>query len=58
MKEKLGEITEDDELKREGTLDRVGAEAKGKIGRAKDKAEDAVDAAKRTARDLVGRDDG
>jgi uncharacterized protein YjbJ (UPF0337 family) len=46
VKEAAGDLTGDDELKREGKADRVGGEIKEKVGAVKDKVEDAVDKVK------------
>lgn len=45
-KEAVGDLTDDDELKREGKADRVGAEVKGKAKDAKEKVDEAVDKVK------------
>jgi uncharacterized protein YjbJ (UPF0337 family) len=50
IKEKVGEVTDDQELEREGKLDKAGAEVKEKVG-------DAVDTAKEKAKDLFDRDE-
>ena len=42
-KEAAGDLTEDDDLKREGKADQFGAEIKEKAEQAKDKVDDAVD---------------
>jgi uncharacterized protein YjbJ (UPF0337 family) len=44
VKQAAGDLTDDDALKNEGRADRAAAKAKDKVGRFKDKAEDAVDA--------------
>jgi uncharacterized protein YjbJ (UPF0337 family) len=49
MKEKVGEMTDDEQLEREGKIER-------KAGEAKERAGDAVDAAKDKAKDLTHRD--
>ena len=46
VKEAAGGVTNDDDLKREGKLDRAGATVKGKARDAADKVSDAVDKAK------------
>jgi len=46
VKEAAGDVTNDDDLKREGKLDRAGATVKGNAGSAADKVSDAVDTAK------------
>ncbi len=45
-KEAIGDITDDDDLKREGKADRAGGKVKGIAEDAKDKVEDVVDAVK------------
>ena len=42
MKEAAGDITDDDEMKREGKTDRIGAEVKDKANKVVDKAKDIV----------------
>jgi uncharacterized protein YjbJ (UPF0337 family) len=42
-KEAAGDLTDNDDLKREGKADRFGAEVKEKAEMAKDKVDDAVD---------------
>jgi len=51
-KQAVGDLTDNDDLKREGTLDKAAGTAKEKIGDAKDKIDDAVDSVK----DKVSRD--
>jgi uncharacterized protein YjbJ (UPF0337 family) len=46
VKEAAGDLTNDEDLKREGKLDRAGASVKEKVGDAADKIGDVVDAAK------------
>jgi uncharacterized protein YjbJ (UPF0337 family) len=46
VKEAVGSLADDDDLKREGKTDRVAGETKEKIGQAKDKVEDVIDKAK------------
>jgi len=46
VKEAAGDLTNDDDLKREGKADQAGAKAKDVIESAKDKASDAVDSVK------------
>jgi uncharacterized protein YjbJ (UPF0337 family) len=41
-KEAAGDLTDDDDLKREGKVDKVSGWLKDKVGRAADKAKDAV----------------
>jgi uncharacterized protein YjbJ (UPF0337 family) len=45
-KEAAGDVTNDDELKREGKADQAGAKVKEKADKAGDKVGDAVDGAK------------
>lgn len=45
-KEAAGDLTDDDELKREGKMDRAGAAVKRKADDAKDAVDDAVDSVK------------
>jgi uncharacterized protein YjbJ (UPF0337 family) len=42
-KEAMGDLTEDDDLKREGKADKAGAEVKEKAETAKQKVDEAVD---------------
>jgi uncharacterized protein YjbJ (UPF0337 family) len=42
-KEALGDLTDDDDLKRQGKMDRAGATVKRKTGETVDKAKRAVD---------------
>jgi uncharacterized protein YjbJ (UPF0337 family) len=49
VKEAAGDLTDDDELKREGKADRKGGEIKEKVGDVVDKAKDKIN-------DLTGRD--
>jgi uncharacterized protein YjbJ (UPF0337 family) len=46
VKEAVGDITDDDDLKREGKADRLAGEVKEKVGDAKDKVEDVIDKTK------------
>jgi len=46
VKEAAGDLTDDDDLKREGKADQAGAKAKRAVEDAADKAGDAVDAVK------------
>lgn len=46
VKEAAGDLTDDQELKNEGKVDRAAGKAKDVIDDAKDKAGDAVDAVK------------
>ncbi len=43
LKQAAGDLTGDDELKREGERDEMAGEAKDKVEDAKDKADDAID---------------
>ena len=46
VKEAVGSLTNDDDLKREGKTDRVAGEAKEKLGDVKDKVEEGIDKVK------------
>lgn len=46
VKEAVGDLTNNDDLKREGQTDRVAGEVKEKIGDAKDKVGEAIDKTK------------
>ncbi len=46
VKQAAGDLTGNDDLKREGKVDETSGNAKGKLEDVKDKAEDAVDAVK------------
>jgi uncharacterized protein YjbJ (UPF0337 family) len=46
VKQAAGDLTGDDDLRREGKVDEASGKAKGKLEEVKDKAEDAVDAVK------------
>ena len=46
VKEAAGDLTDDDDLKREGKTDRASGSVKDKLERAKDKGEEFVDKAK------------
>lgn len=52
VKEALGDLTDDDDLKAEGKADKASGKAKNVIDNIKDKAEDAVD----KVRDTVTHD--
>ncbi len=43
VKEAAGDLTDDDDLKAEGKVDKASGKLKGKIDDLKDKAEDAVE---------------
>lgn len=51
-KQAAGDLTDDEDLKREGKADEKGGKIKEKLGDLKDKAEDAVDSMK----DKMNRD--
>jgi len=46
VKQAAGDLTDDDEMKREGKADEAGGKVKEVLGDLKEKAEDAVDAVK------------
>ncbi len=46
VKEAVGDLTDDDELRREGKADNASGSAKEKVGDLKDKAEDVIDSVK------------
>ena len=46
VKEATGDLTDDDDLKREGKADRAAGSVKDKIEKAKEKGEELVDKAK------------
>jgi uncharacterized protein YjbJ (UPF0337 family) len=50
-KEAAGDLTNDDDMKREGKMDRASASIKDKADDVKDKVEDAVDKVKEKLRD-------
>ena len=50
VKEATGDLTDNDDLKREGKMDRAGASVKGKVN-------DAVDATKDKVDDITDHDD-
>jgi len=50
VKEAAGDLTDDEDLKREGKTDRAGASLKDKIEKAKEKGEEFVDKAKEKLR--------
>jgi uncharacterized protein YjbJ (UPF0337 family) len=50
-KEAAGDLTDDDDLKREGKMDRASASVKDKVDDVKDKVEDGVDKVKDKLRD-------
>jgi uncharacterized protein YjbJ (UPF0337 family) len=52
IKEAAGDLTDDDDLKREGKVDQTAASARDKAERAKDKVDDVIDRVK----DKVTRD--
>jgi uncharacterized protein YjbJ (UPF0337 family) len=51
VKEAVGDMTDDERLEREGKLDRLSGEAKGKAEDAKDKVQEGVDALRDRMRD-------
>lgn len=51
MKETVGDLTDDEGLEREGKLDRMSGEVKGRAEDAKDKVEEGVDAVRDRMRD-------
>jgi uncharacterized protein YjbJ (UPF0337 family) len=50
VKEAVGDLTDDDDLKREGQADRLAGEVKEKLGEVKDKVEEVIDKAKDAVR--------
>lgn len=50
VKEATGDLTDNDDLKREGKMDQAGASVKGKVN-------DAVDATKDKVNEVTDRDD-
>jgi uncharacterized protein YjbJ (UPF0337 family) len=46
VKEAAGDLTDDEDLQREGKVDKAAGKVKDKVRGAKDKAEDFVDSAK------------
>ena len=54
-KEAVGSLTDDADLKREGRMDRIAGEAKEKLGHAKDKFEDVIDATKDKVGDVIDK---
>ena len=46
VKQAAGDLTDDDDLRREGKADETAGKAKEKMGDLKDKAEDVIDRAK------------
>lgn len=53
LKEAAGDLTDDEDLKREGKLDRMGARVKEKAERAKERVDDAVDSGKEKVNELL-----
>jgi uncharacterized protein YjbJ (UPF0337 family) len=49
IKEKVGQVTDDKDLEREGKMDKAGADVKEKVG-------DAVDTVKDKVKDVFDRD--
>lgn len=56
LKEAAGDLTDDEDLKREGKLDRMGAGVKEKTERVKEKSDEAVDATKERIDELMDDD--
>jgi uncharacterized protein YjbJ (UPF0337 family) len=54
-KEAVGDLTDDERLKREGKVDRAGAKIKGAADDAKDKLDEGVDTVKRKVEDAGDR---
>jgi uncharacterized protein YjbJ (UPF0337 family) len=54
-KEAIGDLTDNEELEREGKTDRAAGKVKETLGGLKDKADDAVDAVKDKLRDVTDR---
>jgi uncharacterized protein YjbJ (UPF0337 family) len=50
VKEAAGKLTDDDQLERSGTADRMGAKVKGAVEAGKDKVEEWVDESKKKMR--------
>ncbi len=46
VKQAAGDLTDDDDLKREGEADETAGKVKDKVDSAKEKADDAIDSAK------------
>jgi len=55
-KEAVGDLTDNEDLKREGKLDQTSANVKDKLDNVGDKAEDLVDGAKDKVEDVLDRD--
>jgi uncharacterized protein YjbJ (UPF0337 family) len=55
-KEAVGDLTDDDELKREGKLDRAGATVKRKVREGKDAIDEGVDEAKERVSETLDGD--
>ena len=55
VKETVGEMTDDDRLRREGKIDHAGGTAKGVADDAKEKVERGVDRAKDAGHDALDR---
>jgi uncharacterized protein YjbJ (UPF0337 family) len=56
MKEAAGDLTDDEELQREGKIDQASATAKEKAENLKDKASDVIDTVRDKATEAVDRD--
>lgn len=50
VKEAVGDLTDDDDLKRDGKTDRVAGQVKEHVGDAKDKVEEVIDKTKDAVR--------
>ena len=56
VKEAAGDLTNNDDMKRDGQVDRFAGKAKEVVGDAKEKMESAVDAVKDRVHELSSRD--
>lgn len=56
VKKAAGELFDDDDMKREGSVDETSGKVKEKLSNAKDKATDAVDRVKDGIKDRTGGD--
>ena len=54
-KEAIGDLTDDDKLKREGKVDRAASTVRGKVDDVKEKAEDVIDTVRDKAEETFGR---
>ena len=57
VKEKVGEVTDDQSLENEGKVDQAAGKVKSRLDDAADKAKDAADSVKDKVEDLIRRDD-